>query len=366
VHKRRTEFDVAVIGGGPAGSSAAISASRFGASVVLLEAGDFPRHKVCGEFVSAESLDMLRDLLGPVAAADAILRCAPVIDHVRLLLNGDSVTARVVPPALSVARYDLDFLLWQAANQGGVEARSSCEVRALAGNGPFRLDTPQGVLEAAAVIVAAGRWSRFAVRDPIPAGPKWIGLKAHFRELQAPRSTDLYFFEHGYCGVQPTANDVVNACAMVRSDRATSLEDVLALHPSLAQRRRLWQAITDPVTTSPLIHRTPQPVKDNLIFVGDAAAFIDPFVGDGISIALRSGRFAAASLAPFLGGARSLEDACGEYQATYQQHIAPLFSTASRIRRILSFPKPLQAAAFAALRLPGIMSFVIHRTRQVA
>ena len=59
----RPEFDLAIIGGGPAGASAAITAARLGARVALLEAGEFPRHKVCGEFVSAESLDILRDLL---------------------------------------------------------------------------------------------------------------------------------------------------------------------------------------------------------------------------------------------------------------------------------------------------------------
>ena len=56
-------YDLAIIGGGPAGTSAAISAARQGARVLLLERGRFPRHKVCGEFVSAESLTLLKDLL---------------------------------------------------------------------------------------------------------------------------------------------------------------------------------------------------------------------------------------------------------------------------------------------------------------
>ena len=55
---------------------------------------------------------------------------------------------------------------------------------------------------------------------------------------------------------------------MVRSDRATSLEEVFALHPALAERRRDWQPIMEPVTTAPLIYRPPQPVRDNMMFVG--------------------------------------------------------------------------------------------------
>jgi flavin-dependent dehydrogenase len=225
----RGKFDVAVIGGGPAGSSAAIAMARSGVKAVLLESGEFPRHKVCGEFVSAESLDALRDLLRGVPGADGMLRSAPVIDTVRLFRHDSAIRARLSPPALSIARYQLDTLLWKAVRQAGVEARSNCEVRALEGAGPFYLDTSLGAVEAAAVIVASGRWSRFTPRTPLPDGGKWIGLKAHFREQRPPRSTDLYFFEHGYCGVQPVADAMVNACAMVRSDRATSLEEVFAL-----------------------------------------------------------------------------------------------------------------------------------------
>jgi flavin-dependent dehydrogenase len=58
-------YDLIVVGGGPAGCATAISAARSGASVLLLERGRFPRHKVCGEFVSAESLELLNDLLSP-------------------------------------------------------------------------------------------------------------------------------------------------------------------------------------------------------------------------------------------------------------------------------------------------------------
>ena len=250
----RVEFDVAVIGGGPAGTSAAITAARFGARVVLLEAGEFPRHKVCGEFVSAESLDVLRNLLRLTPGAEQLLRTAPAIDRTRLFLAGRVIRARVGPPALSIPRYALDFLLWQAAKQAGVEARSGCEVGTIHGSRPFLLETSRGEVRAASVIVAAGRWSKFKSRTPIPDGPKWIGVKAHYREHEPAQSTDLYFFEHGYCGVQPVADDIVNACAMVRSDRAKSLDEVFALHPALAERSRNWQAITEPVTTAPLLH----------------------------------------------------------------------------------------------------------------
>lgn len=358
------EYDIAVIGAGPAGSSAAITAARSGAKVGLFEAGGFPRHKVCGEFVSAESLDILRDLLQSVPEADRILQAAPVIDRMRLLLDQEMVAARLTPPALSITRYDLDQLLWRAATQTGVQTRSNCEVRAIKGEGPFHLDTSLGAIESSAVIIAAGRWSRFTARTQVPDGPKWIGIKAHYREPNPPRSTDLYFFELGYCGVQPVSADVVNACAMVRSDRATSLEEAFALHPALAERRHCWQPIMEPVSTAPLIYRTPRPATGNLVYVGDAAAFIDPFVGDGISVALRTGQLAARQLQPFVDGSAPLDAVVVSYGQWYEERIVPLVTAASRLRTLLSWPKPAQLAALELLRLPGVMPYIIRRTRR--
>ncbi len=359
-----TVFDLAVIGGGPAGTAAAITAIRLGAKVVILEAGEFPRQRVCGEFVSAESLDVLRNLLREVGEADAVIRAAPVVDQVRLFLAGQKIYAPVDPPALSIPRYEMDRLLWQAAQRAGVNTLCACEVRDIEGSGPFRLTATAGEIHATAIVIAAGRWSRFRPQIPIPNGPKWIGLKAHFREDESHPSTDLYFFDRGYCGVQPVAADIVNACAMVRSDRAKTLDVVLALHPALAERSRDWRLATEPVTTAPLIYRTPEPVRGNWIFVGDAAAFIDPFVGDGISIALRTGCLAARELIPVINGRNSLASAAASYQCAYNRDFRPLIRAASRIRTLLSCPQPILAASLSLLRIPGVLPYVIRKTRQ--
>ncbi len=189
-------------------------------------------------------------------------------------------------------------------------------------------------------------------------------MKAYFREPDARPSTDLYFFESGYCGVQPVATDVVNVCAMVRSDYATSLEEVFRLHPALAERAARWQAVTQPVSTAPLVYREPQPVRGEIMFVGDAAAFIDPFSGDGISIALRSGRVAAECLREFWLGRSSLMGAVAAYQQEYSRQFAPLISAAARVRSLFSLPAIAKPAIFELLRLPGLIPYVIRKTRR--
>ena len=358
------EFDLAVIGGGPAGSSAAITAARLGARVVLLEAREFPRHKVCGEFVSAEALGVLAGLLREAPSAQSLFDNALPIDHTRFLRGNRVLEAAVTPPALSITRYDLDAALWQAAQVAGVETRANCEVLAADGDGPFRLQTSNGEFRAKALIVAAGRWSQFTADRTIPAGPKWIGLKAHFHEARPSRSTDLYFFPHGYCGVQPVAAEGVNVCAMVRSDRATSLQEVFALHPQLARRAAGWKAVTQPVSTAPLIYRQPQATRGNIIFVGDAAAFIDPFAGDGISIALRSGEAAGQSVGRFLAGGLTLAESVAAYRAEYARQFVPLLAAAARVRSLMSLPEFAKPAAFELLRFPGVIPFFMRKTRR--
>jgi len=358
------QFDLVIVGAGPAGTSAAITAARLGARVGLFEAKDFPRHKVCGEFVSGESLDLLRELLKDVPAAHRTFANAPRIGQLRLLLHNREIEAPIAPSGLSISRYDFDDLLWQAARLAGAAVYPNCELVGSEGDGPFTLCTPSARFASRALIVAAGRWSQFTPNRTIPTGPKWIGIKAHFHESWTRPRSDLYFFAQGYCGMQPVARNVVNACALVRSDRATSLDEVFRLHPKLAQRAAGLQPLTQPITTAPLVYLAPQPTRGNALFVGDAAAFIDPFAGDGISLALRSGRVAAQCLSAFLTGRSGLSEAATQYQHEYLRQFAPLFSAAAWVRSLLALPPLAQSAIFELFRLPGVLPLVIRKTRR--
>src|SRR5215475_12655947 len=122
-----TTYDLIVIGGGPAGASAAITAARKGASVLLLERGTFPRHKVCGEFVSAEALDLLGGFLGTRHAS--LLTSAIRIPQARLFFDGSVLQTPIDPPAASIARLDLDSTLWDLAGEYGVETRQQTTVK---------------------------------------------------------------------------------------------------------------------------------------------------------------------------------------------------------------------------------------------
>jgi flavin-dependent dehydrogenase len=335
----------------------------------LLERGRFPRHKVCGEFVSAESLSLLEGLL--TEQDRQLIADAPRIRQGRIFADGAEIQAPINPPAASIARFDMDYALWKACVESGMEARQAAMVEAVEGTGPFAVRTAGENCEAKALINASGRWSNLtsaAVRAAA-TGERWVGLKAHFRESRPPASVDLYFFEDGYCGVQPVGQQsngagVINACAMVKATSATTLADVLRLHPALDERSRGWQAVTQPVSTSPLVFREPEPVKDAILQVGDSATFVDPFIGDGISLALRSGALAAECLAPFFAGACDLEQAANHYTQQYRKRLTHVFRNSSMLRRGLSWPRVIRRPVLALFeKTPGLAKRLVTMTR---
>jgi flavin-dependent dehydrogenase len=314
-------YDLAVIGGGPAGSAAAITAARAGKRVLLLERGRLPRHKVCGEFVSPEAGGLLRELLS--ATHKQLIEAAPPIASARLFLDKRTLTAPVSPSAVSIARFHLDHALWQAAAQAGCDCRLETTAEDVRRDGQWQITAGEDAWQAVKLINASGRWSSLTRTGLPPDARRWVGVKGHFREANPPRSVDLYFFEGGYCGVQPIGNNAVNACAMVRADIGSTLEQVLACHGELWRRSRDWDPIIEPVSTAPLVFRRPKPIgQDGELNAGDAAGFIDPFAGDGIAIALRSGAKAA------LAGV-------DDYERWYETEILPAFRAARRFRGLL-------------------------------
>jgi flavin-dependent dehydrogenase len=366
-------YDLIVIGGGPAGSAAAITAARDGARVLLLERGKYPRHKVCGEFVSAESLGILTSLLEQTSFLESRPVPSPKITQGKLFIDGSVLEAPIDPPAASIPRIELDAALWNAAIGAGVDARQQQSVLNVAGDGHFIVSTVADRFEARSVINASGRWSNLStINFPETNGSsaKWLGLKAHFTEPRISSSVDLYFFEGGYCGVQPLGRDShtgesrINACAMVRSDVASSLDQALSLHPALQDRSSRWKQLTEMVATSPLIFRKPNPVCDGILLAGDAAGFVDPFIGDGISLALRSGVMAASSLQRFFAREQSLAEALQSYCLEYSRELMPVFRMSSRIRRLFSLPAAVRMPlAHFFQHAPALTRYLVQKTR---
>lgn len=341
-------FDVAVIGAGPAGSASAIAAADRGLRVVLLEAGRYPRHKVCGEFISAESAEVLNRLLLPERRE--ILQTCPRVRSSRLHSSGRCFSMPLVHPAYSIPRHDLDECLWQEAQSRGVDCKT-LEAKSIAKcDGGYEIANSGSPIFARAVINASGRWSRL---NQQPDGKPWIGLKAHFAG-DTDDAVDLYFFNDGYCGVQAISPGVLNACALMQQGSARQLEDVFRKDKRLLERSQSWRQTTETFATAPVYLGLRSPVQNGILQVGDAAGFVDPFVGDGISLALRSG---------YLAGCSVLDRTADQYAQLYLRAFSRIFRNTRAIRSALAASGPLRPWLLSAVRLPGIGRRVFLSTR---
>ncbi|HET7873535.1 MAG TPA: NAD(P)/FAD-dependent oxidoreductase [Terriglobales bacterium] len=366
------EYDLIVAGAGPAGCACAITAARAGARVLLLEKDTFPRHKVCGEFVSPESLELLQSLLRPTSAelaAFSSLSSRLTIGAARIFLDGKSITIRVSPPARSVPRFDLDAALLNSARSHGASVREQTTVCEVQNRGRyFHVVTAAQTFTGKTVVNASGRWSHLS-QPKTDSGARWIGFKAHFREAGPPPSVDLYFFPGGYCGVTPV-NDgpdaAVNACAMVRADVCRSLPEVFAQHPELWRRSRDWEPLFPAISTSGLIFREPETRDRELLLAGDAAGFIDPFAGDGISLALHSGTLAGECMCAFLERKWSLEQALIQYGDRYRGRFSRAFKNAAHLRRLLETPAWIRSRLLGLAGTSLVAGLIVRGTRAKA
>lgn len=347
----KPDYDLVIAGGGPAGSAAAITAARGGKRVLLLERGRLPRHKVCGEFVSGDAVGLLQGLLGGGVTE---LERFPAIEQARLLVGGATIAAQISPRALSVPRFDLDRILWQAAEAAGAECRQGCGVARVHEQEIICIVTDAGEVTSRWFMNASGRWSNLRGDAAVPLR-RWIGVKAHFEQPGRGDSVDVYFFRGGYCGVQPVGDGRVNACVMVRADAATNFEQLFALDHRLRERARAWKPVFEPLSTAPLFFSEPQPVNGSVLNAGDAAGFIDPFLGDGISLALHSGTLAAQAL--------EARDPFQWYAREYRRRFLPAFRRARILRTLLGAPGPLRQAAARAIGALNLGEPLVRATR---
>ena len=150
---------------------------------------------------------------------------------------------------------------------------------------------------------------------------------------------------------------------MVRADVARDLAGVLARNSDLRERSRTWSPATVPVSTAHLNFHEPQTSLNSVLLCGDAAAFLDPFAGDGISMALHTGRLAANALAEHLRGRSSLKAAVERYRRAHRELIQPALRNAARLRRLIAMPKVLRAGALTLLDIPVVGSWAVRKTR---
>ena len=299
--------EVLILGGGVAGCAASIALARKGRSVTLIEREPTPRHKVCGEFLSGEALEDLHALGIDVASLGAV-----PIDHVRLAAARRAAEAPLPFPAASLTRKALDTALIAAATAAGVRVKRGRSVQSLCrANGDLWQATLDDgtTYKALTAFLATGKHDlrgHGRPKDP----HQWVAFKMYYKLSPAQTAdlagaSELMLYPGGYGGIQPVEDGIANLCCVVQHKHlpsgAARWENFLAKMqkdcPHLAMRLEGAEPLLDkPIAITHIpygfIRRT---TEDGLYCVGDQAAVIPSFTGDGISIALHTARCAVAA-----------------------------------------------------------------------
>jgi menaquinone-9 beta-reductase len=299
--------EILVLGGGVAGCAASIALARKGRSVTLIEREPTPRHKVCGEFLSGEALEDLHALGIDVASLGAV-----PINYVRLAASRRAAEAPLPFPAASLTRKALDTALIAAAVAAGVRVERGRSVQSLGRTNAnlWQATLDDGTLyEAPTAFLATGKHDlrgHGRPKDP----HQWVGFKMYYR-LSAAQATqladasELTLYAGGYGGIQPVEDGITNFCCVVQRKyfaRAglrwdTLLKKMQQDCPHLAMRLDGAAPLLDkPITITHIPYGYLRRAStDGLYCIGDQAAVIPSFTGDGISIALNTARRAATA-----------------------------------------------------------------------
>lgn len=328
---------VEIIGGGLAGLGLALGLRQRDVPVVLHEAGRYPRHRVCGEFIT--SLD---------ATTIERLALAPHLHDARLARgvtwfrgHRAQLVQTLPEPALCLSRHRLDERLVRAALRAGATVHE---------------DSRRQLPPAEGRVLAHGR-------RPAPASP-WVGLSQHVRGFPLTNDLELHLGHRAYVGLARIEDDLVNVCGLFHRDNLAAPSTAGASPLDRAMRGAGLTALADRIAAAdPLADSAcsvaglaydapPVPLEVATPSLGDHFGLIPPFTGNGMTVAFQSAALAVPHLADWSRGQLSWSVCVERIAADLTRELAPKLARARRLHPFILSPVAQPClATFARLRL---------------
>lgn len=356
---------IAIVGGGPAGSSSAIRLANQGFEVTLVEREKFPRHKLCGEFISPEclahfrELDVLEQML---EAGGARIHETRFFERKGRSFSIPSGLLDSKSAALGLSRSAMDSILLEQARRSGVRVLEGTRVsETLVEDGTLSRITVidenarHEIISADMFIDATGRSNalsklvqRFQTSESSRPSAKQsiaVGFKNHFRDVEIdPNVCEIFSFPGGYGGLSSVENGAANLCFLMdpKAVRKLGADPALLVQQAVCSNVKAARALSDATPVAEWLAvsinsfgRTPDSGIKNLFTVGDSAAFIDPFTGSGMLMALESSALLASAIAEY---ASSTERIAAAYRALRERAFSRRLRVCSLLRKAAFVP----------------------------
>jgi len=330
----KTNPDVVIIGGGLAGLTSAIHLSKFGLRVVLIEKNEFPKHKVCGEYISNEVLPYFQWL--GIEITD--LKPSPISKIAFSTAKGKMISGNLPLGGFGISRYELDNYLYLKAINNGCQIIQDTvtDIQFIADE--FRIST-SNTLELKSKIVIGAFGKRSNIDQKLNRGfilkkSPWLAVKAHYSGDFPNELVGLHNFKGGYCGVSKVENNTINICYLVDYGTFKQYKNIEDFQSKVIYKNPHLKAIFEncellfekPLTISQISFEEKCTVENHILMIGDTAGLIHPLCGNGMAMAIHSAKMVSELIIDFLGNKissrKELEEKYSqEWNATFKNRL---------------------------------------------
>lgn len=364
-------FDVLIIGGGLAGLSAAIHLQQKGHSIVVIEKNEYPKHKVCGEYISKEVLPYLNYL-----GVDVFTMGAKNITKFEVSSTKSKLIAANLPlGGFGISRYALDEALYIRAKSVGVLFVFDTVIEAQFLNDKFTVETKESRQYVSKIVIGAyGKRTNLDVklsRDFIKNKSPYLAVKTHVKGDFPDDLVALHNFEGGYCGVSKVEDDSINLCYITNFESFKKYKDIEEFQEKVLFKNTHLKSIfknTTPVFESPLTisqisFDRKSPVEQHVLMCGDSAGMIQPLCGNGMSMAIRSAQIASEVVIEYLDKKITTRDVLeSSYKKAWNKAFRNRLKVGRVVANLFSNSTLADVSLMALKKTPFLVPLIIKQT----
>jgi flavin-dependent dehydrogenase len=366
----KTNPDVLIVGGGLAGLTAAIHLSKKGLKITLIEKSDYPRHKVCGEYISNEILPYLLWL-----GADVLqLQPTNITQFEFTIQNGKTAQTKLPLGGFGISRYALDYFLYQQAISNGCTIIKETVTDVSYSNNEFTVVTPNQILLSKIVLGAFGKRSnvdQILSRDFITKKSPWLAVKAHYKGDFPDDIVALHNFSGGYCGVSKVENNIINVCYLADYETFKKYKNIEEYQQNVLYKNKHLKAVFEnnkpvfdkPLTISQISFDKKQPVENHILMIGDTAGLIHPMCGNGMAMAIHSAKIASELVLNYQSGKiESRELLEQKYTKEWKKNFEKRLLMGRFLAKALTHKSITNTFVSVVASMPSILSGIIKQT----
>lgn len=367
------EQEVMIIGGGLAGLVNAIILARAGFSVTLFEKKSYPRHKVCGEYISNE----VKPLLQQIDAFPYDLKPVAIKRFSISSVNGKVAECDMPLGGFGISRYRLDEFLYNKALEAGANVEVNEEVRNVFFiDQHFRLELKSGQERQCQVLIGAHgkrslmdhRLDRAFIKNKSP----FLGLKMHYQAHWPEDLVSLHNFEGGYCGISRVEEGRVNFCFLIRQSAFRAHAGFQELENELLLRNPQIQAFlaeAKPLFEKPLVisnisFASKPLIEEHVLMCGDAAGMIHPLCGNGMAMAIQGAAFCSQQVTAFLKGQIDRATMEANYRQQWQGAFRARLNFGRRVQKLFGHNLLSNAGVGILSKQPQLLRTLVRQSHR--